>query len=262
MARPPKRRAAGAGQGRKGSVSSKAPWFDDELRHSVEVYLLLLRMQLQGMDEKFEAVAQALLGDLLTLRNDAAIRYRMRNISAVIRELGGPILDNFSPAESVGNNVRPRIKRILLERADFNQIIKSGASLPELDRQNAIAALTELRRKIEEIERELYWVGHNHPPSPIDYPEIDRSEFQETLPIIDAIQAELEKPEPDVQNVDRSKSRLLQLGSVLAKWIAERTTKFTDAALLAAAPLAVAKISGLLPVLINAVEAIVRTIGH
>src|SRR4051812_39418472 len=93
--------------------SANVLWTDDELRHSVEVYVLLLRLQLLGGD-RLEPVAHALLSRLLAQRNDAAVRYRLRNISAVVQELGGPILRDFSPAESVGRLVRPRIRAMLL----------------------------------------------------------------------------------------------------------------------------------------------------
>lgn len=44
--------------------------------------------------------------------------------------------------------------------------------------------------------------------------------------------------------------------------LGERTTKFVDAALVAAAPVVVAKVSGLLPVIVNAVEAVSLAVRH
>ncbi|WP_198354338.1 hypothetical protein [Sphingomonas sp. MA1305] len=56
---------------RKPSTSSSVAWTDEELRRSVEVYVLLLRFQEQGSEERFEPVAQALLAGILAERNDA-----------------------------------------------------------------------------------------------------------------------------------------------------------------------------------------------
>ncbi|MGF7009285.1 hypothetical protein, partial [Aminobacter sp. BE322] len=92
------------------------------------MYVLLLRLQLHGADDRSEPLAQTLLSGALAQRNDAAIRYRMRNISAVVQELGAPILNDFSPAESVGRLVRPKIKAMLLEDTDFARILKPGVN--------------------------------------------------------------------------------------------------------------------------------------
>lgn len=52
---------------RSEKVSANTPWTDDELRQSVEVYVLLLRLQLSGGDGRSETgrlppVAQATCG--------------------------------------------------------------------------------------------------------------------------------------------------------------------------------------------------------
>ena len=247
---------------RKTSNSAKTPWTEDELRRSVEVYVVLLRMQINGFDAKSEPVAQALLSGPLALRNDTAIRYRMRNISAVVNELGGPILSDFSPAESVGRNMRPRIRAILLTNPDFSRLIRPASAALDQDRADALSALTLLRERVEALGKDLAWLGHNNPPGEPGFDDLERGEIDEALSSIDTIRTELEQSEPDVAIISRSKSQLIQWGTRLAKWIGERTTKFADAALLAAAPVAVAKISGLLPALVDALEAVTRAAGH
>lgn len=242
--------------------SANTPWTEDELRQSVDVYVLLLRMQTQGMAGRLEAAAQALLSGPLALRNDAAIRYRMRNISAVVKELGGPVLNDFSPAESVGSNVRLRLRAMLLEHADFGRILKPTRNTPGQERQDALAALAVLRQRIENLENDLSWIGHNNPPDETGSPGLDRMEIGQALSSVDTISVELEKSEPDNAAVGRATSQLVRFGTLLAKWIGERATKFVDAALLAAAPITVAKVSGVLPALVNAIEAIGRTAGH
>jgi len=243
------------------SNSSSSAWTDEELRRSVEVYVLLLRFQQQGSDERFEPLAQALLAGVLAQRNDAAIRYRMRNISAVAQELGGPILRAFSPAQSVGRLVRPRIKAMLVGEPSFARLNAPPANRDQGDSAAALHALRILREQIEELEREVSWRGHNGPPDQ-DQADEGRKDLQSALVDIKALEDELGKPVPDVKIVERRSKNLLGLLSTFGKWIGARTTKFIDATLLAAAPLVAAKVTGVLPALINAVEAATKAAGH
>lgn len=245
---------------RRATESANIPWTDEELRRSVEVYVLLLRLQLRGADDRSEPLAQALLSSALAQRNDAAIRYRMRNISAVVQELGAPTLSDFSPAESVGRLVRPKIRAMLLEDADFARILKPSATREADATTNALAALRILRGHIEDLERELAWRGHNGPPEQEDH-SAERDQLRYALDDIGAIERELEKPNPDKGLVKSRSANLLGLAATLGKWLGARTTKFVDAALVAAAPVAVAKVTGLLPALVNAIEAVSKAIA-
>lgn len=246
---------------RKSAKSANIPWTDDELRRSVEVYVLLLRLQLHGGDDRAEPVAQALLGGTLALRNDAAVRYRMRNISAVVRELGAPVLRDFSPAESVGALVRPRIRAMLMDTPEFARILAPAKERPEDDRVRALRVLRTLRQYLEDLEHELSWRGHNRPP---DQEEIglDRAELRSALDDIGVIETQLESAAPDAQVIAARTSNLLGLAKRLAKWLGDRTTKFVDAALIAAGPVAVAKVTGLLPLIVDSIEAVGRTLAH
>ncbi len=246
---------------RGSTESANIPWTDDELRQSVEVYVLLLRLQLLGSKDRSEPLAQALLGGALAQRNDAAIRYRLRNVSAVANELGAPILTDFSPAESVGKLVRPRIRAMLLEDPDFARLLSPAASPTEDDRQTALTALKLLRRQIEDLESQLKWRGHNGPPDQVDI-GVDGADLRTALEDINLVEKQLESPTVDKEAIAGSTSRILGLGLKLAKWLGERTTKFVDAALVAAAPIAVAQVTGLLPTIVNAVEAIGRAMAH
>lgn len=246
---------------RRTAESANIPWTDDELRRSVEVYVLLLRLQLQGGNDRSEPLAQALLSGALAQRNDAAIRYRMRNISAVVQELGAPILNGFSPAESVGRLVRPKIKAMLLDDSDFTRIFEPSSTKEADATSNARLALRILRDHIEDLERELAWRGHNGPPEQEDH-SVERDQLRNALDDIGSIESELEKPSPDEELVKSRIAKLLDLAAALGKWLGARTTKFVDAALVAAAPVAVVKVSGLLPALVNAVEAVSKVIAH
>lgn len=246
---------------RSEKVSASTPWTDDELRQSVEVYVLLLRLQLRGSDGRSEPVAQALLSGPLALRNDAAIRYRMRNISAVVQELDGPVLKGFSPAESVGKLVRPRIRAMLLDDPDFARLLSPKPNKRDDDRVDALKALAILRRQIEDLEADLAWRGHNGPPDQ-DEIGVERTDLEDAQESITSVEEELQKPQPDKDVVKTATLRILNLALKLTKWIGARTTKFVDAALVAGAPVAVAKVTGLLPAIINAVEAVGRAVGH
>ncbi len=246
---------------RSEKVSSKTPWTDHELRRSVDVYVLLLRLQLCGSDGRSEPVAQALLSGPLANRNDAAIRYRMRNISAVVQELGVSVLRDFSPAESVGKLVRSRIRAMLLDDSDFVGLLTRVPSGGDDDLGDAKKALDLLRRHIEELEAELEWRGHNNPPEQEDF-GIGPTDLEEALNDIALVEAELEKTQPDKAAVKTGISRILALALKLTKWIGERSTKFVDAALVAGAPVAVAKVTGLLPTIVEAVEAVGKAVGQ
>jgi hypothetical protein len=240
------------------------PWTDAELRHSVDTYILLLRFQIQGADARSEPLAQALLGQSLT-RNNAAIRYRMRNISAVVQELGGPILNDFSPAESVGAGVRPRIRAMLLENIEFQRVLGAGNEIQSETVPDARAALRILRTHVEELERELAWRGHNGPPDH-ELSQLELDQLRETLDDIDIIDAELEQPTPDTQVVQSRSKKLLALVSKLGEWLGTRITKFADSTLAAAGtvlgPVLIAKVTGLLPPLANAIEAVTKAIAN
>ena len=246
---------------RSNKVSANRPWTDIELRQSVDVYVLLLRLQLRGSNGRSEPVAQALLSSPLALRNDAAIRYRMRNISAVIQELNGPVLKGFSPAESVGKLVRTRIRAMLLDDPDFARLLAPTPNTGDDKRGDAFKALAILRRRIEELEADLVWLGHNGPPEDDDV-GLEHADLQDARQAITFVETELGKPQPDIDAVKAGTARILGLALKLTKWIGERTTKFVDAALVAGAPLAVAKVTGLLPAIMDAVEAVGRAVGH
>lgn len=247
------------------SERGNTPWTDDELRQSVETYILLLRFQLQGADTRSESLAQALLGQRLAQRNNAAIRYRMRNISAVVREIGGPVLNDFSPAESVGAVVRPKIKAMLLENAEFSRILNPDNGRHPEAVSDARAALRILRTHIEELECELAWRGHNGPPGH-ERSELELDQLRETIDDINVIDAELGQSNPDAQIVRSRTNKLLIFVSKLGEWLGARATKFADATLAAAGtvlgPIVVAKATGLLPPLANAIDAVTKAIAN
>jgi hypothetical protein len=221
---------------------------------------------MQGMDERSEPIAQALLKGPLALRNSAAIRYRLRNISAVVRELGVQTLNDFSPAESVGSRVRPRIRAMLLENRDFARLRSVIQPSAEQRRRDALTALAALRDRIAEIEHELSLLGHNNPPEVIGAEGLDREQFRQALDDVDALADEVRSDKPDLVGVRRSKSRLVRFAVAVAKWLGDRATNFTDENLKSVAkyagPVLALKISGLLPAIVDTLEAVARALVH
>jgi hypothetical protein len=114
---------------------------------------------------------------------------------------------------------------------------------------------------LQELEGELAWRGHNGPPDEGEADD-DRQNLQEALNDIGLLELELEKPDPNANVVRERSGRLLHLLSTFGKWLGARTTKFVDATLLAAAPMVAAKVTGILPLLINAVETAAKAVGH
>lgn len=247
--------------------SSNALWTDAELADAVDAYVFLLRAQSTSVRFPAEVAANALLEDALPGRNDASLRYRFRNISAVVRELGGPVLRGFTPAEQVGAGVRPRIRSLLLASQDFRDLLDvPHATLPAPpqpgDRDVALEAIARLRRSLDDIEREVLGIGHNNPPEPMYADSDRRGAFENVRRDIVALQSEMQKPTPDKVAVEAHSLGLVQFGVKMAAWIGQRTTKFTDKALAVLAPVVVAKVTGLLPILVEAIRAVGRVVGQ
>lgn len=252
----------------KAPRSSNIPWTDAELADAVDAYVFLLRVQAVGLRFPAEAGANALLEEALPGRNDASLRYRFRNISAVVQEMGGPLLNGYSPAEQVGAGVRPRIRTLLLANPEFRKLIgktratSSPGAAPAASREAALEALAKVRRSLDEIEREVLGIGHNNPPEPIHADGERREVFDEARKDIAALESEMKKPAPDQAVVAAHSVGLAKVGVKLSAWVGQRTTKFADVALAALAPALVLKVTGLLPALVDAIGAVARAVGH
>lgn len=256
----PERRAARSGE------SANALWTDDELASSVEAYIFMLRLERAGLLYRKEAASNVLLAGPLHLRNDAAIRYRMRNISAVVHELGGPVLSAYSPAEQVGRNVRERLRALLSRNPGFQQIMAGSGdverafqNLPDT-RLSALGRLAALQDYIADLEREHLGVGHNNPPEPISTDGPAREDFERAREAIRSLEEEVNKPHSQLGDIEEPVRRLLDFALKIGLWTGARLTKFTDAALAVFAPILIVKATGLLPVMIDAVAAVLQTV--
>ena len=247
--------------------SANTPWSDEELAGSVEAYVFLLRLHLNGIAYRKEGAQEFLLAGPLNIRNDASIRYRFRNISSVISELGGPTLPSYFPANKVGRNVRERLRTILMSHPGFVDLLDvphsetSYSAIPRVSsRAEALARLTSLRAYLDDLERELLGLGHNQPPEPLSMGGPSRADFQRAREDISALEHEVRSPEHDDTVVQEHSNRLLDFGLKVALWFGERATKFADAALKILAPIAVAKATGIMPVIVDTISAVMRAL--
>jgi hypothetical protein len=238
-----------------GEFAERKLWSDSELSQAVEVYLLLLRLQLTEIEFRSEPLAQTLLSLRLGKRDQASIRYRMRNISAVIADFGQPVLRSFSPASRIGKGVRVRIEYLLLSNPSFKHLTNAGDKAP-----SPIGKLDKLRDAIEDIEQELIGIGHNGPPESISS-NLDTEIFAEAKADVAALQRQLELPSPDIEAVAKHSAGLIEFAKKIAMWAGERLTVFVDAGLKVAAPVFVAKVTGLMPLVVSAVEAVTKSLA-
>ena len=242
-------------------------WSDDELLAAVESYTYMLRLQRNGV-HCTERMATPLRGwGPLANRNAASIRYRMRNISAVLRDVGAPILDIYTPAEQVGAGVRERLKQMLVAHPSFGTLRQdfrdhrdqhtSTVRGPE----EAILALQDLRRKIDDLGACLGGLGHNNPPEAID-PLFGPQDILQVQEDIDRLELSLRQPNGDTSTQRMLLDRIICFGLKISVWTGQRLTKFVDAALITAAPVVVAKATDVVPSLIKAVHLVAQSIGQ
>lgn len=242
-------------------------WSDEELLAAVEAYIYMVRLQQRGVKSTENMTTPLLMTGPLAGRNEASIRYRMRNISAVIHELGGQVLDIYSPTEQVGAGVRERLRKILLAHPGFEQLrstfstqvlgLRSGSD----KFQDVAPVLNELRKRLDDFEASMAGIGHNHPPEPIES-AFDRSEISKIKEDLAHLEAELSKKEPDISIKKKIIEGLIGFGLKLSIWVGQRVTKFVDAALVIAAPIVVAKATNVLPSLIEVVHSVTQLPGR
>jgi hypothetical protein len=192
----------------------------------------------------------------------------MRNISAVVGELGAPILSAYSPAQQVGTNVRIRLRKLLSDHAGFNQILgeigaKTVSSPPTVSsKDRALDHLEALRLQIDRLERKIVGIGHNQPPEPLSDDGPQRSDFEAARAHIEALKIELKNQSSEGSVARNHASGLIDFGLKVVAWIGARATKFTDISLAVLAPVAVAEATGLTHELIEALKAVMAAVAH
>jgi hypothetical protein len=127
-------------------------------------------------------------------------------------------------------------------------------------RTEALDRLNSLRVCLDDLERELLGIGHNQPPEPLSIEGPSRADFQRAREDIGALEREVRNPEHDNAVVQEHSNRLLDFGLKIALWLGERATKFTDTALKILAPVAVAKVTGIMPIIVDTIGAVMRAL--
>jgi hypothetical protein len=228
--------------------SSKLPWSDSELRTSVDAYLYMLQLEVAAVPFSVTEQEKLLSSGPLSDRNDASVRYRLRNISYVMRERGEMTLTAYSSAPQVGKNVKARIHRLLDERENTLRSIRQAGSngdaeAVELD--EVLAGLNQLREMISSLvpeTRAVAGIGHNNPPG--ENP-IGASDFSEAIQAIYRIENAVSSGGPDLGVVESGSNVLARLGMKLALWAGQRVTDFVKTGAVAAGTGAGLSLSGL-----------------
>ncbi len=209
-------------------------WSDDELRASVDAYLYMLRLELHSVPYSPTVYSRFLETGPLRNRNDASIRYRMRNISQVMEERGAPILRSFSPAPQVGRNVKQKIIKLLDERHVPTPALEMRAARDEepVELSDILASLDELKNMLADLEpKHMAGYGHNNPPGMYAITPEDISDAQDA---ISALEVELPNSSTEHQHLTGLANRLGEFGLKLAIWTGQRITDFSKAGAVAA----------------------------
>lgn len=209
-------------------------WSDDELRASVDAYLYMLRLEISSIPYSSAEYSKFLRTGPLRYRNEASIRYRMRNISQVMEERGAPILRSFSPAPQVGRNIKKKINELLDER-QISRPVEDKLTVRSENRtelSDILASLDELKSMLGDLEPpHTAGFGHNNPPGAF---AITPEDIQDAREAITVLKRELPKAPGDRQSISEWTDRLGRFGLKLAIWTGQRITDFAKAGAVAA----------------------------
>ena len=236
------------------------PWSDEELRIAVDGYLYMLSLEVADVPFSTKELARFLTDGPLSQRNDASLRYRMRNVSFVLSERGLPTLKAYTPASQVGALVRERIEKILDESPEMlSRVIKEH-------RLNSLS-LDDIMLKLEQLEQCLrspqdktpFSIGHNNPPEPMIVPSL---EIETARISINNIKEEISSVFTNKKAIQKEQNVLLSFGLKLATMTEAGLSTFLKAAIGAAG--ATISIKLLVPHILETLEALtsfVKTLG-
>lgn len=231
---------------KKGSKTSA--WSRTELEVSVDAYLYLLRLEAAKVPFSASSQEKLLAAGVLSSRNDASIRYRLRNISYVMQERGEKIVKAYSPAPQVGKNVQKVLNDLLDERVSTLDSIRQTDYFAQVSQPNiekVLSALGDLKELISSQSRMLGQVGgigHNSPPEAIT---VEEREFDEAVVVISRIEQELSSGQPNRRTIGERSQVLINFGMNCAVWVGQRFTDFAKAGAVAAGTAAGLSLSGL-----------------
>lgn len=232
-------------------------WTNEELRAALEAYLFTLRLNQAGIDVDEDRIITLLQTGPLDSRNAASIRYRMRNISAVLADLKRPTLREFPPADKVGTGVQLRIEAMLLVMpwSGITDMPAQPASRKAASTR-AKRALSDLAAVLCDLDRGVHGIGHNNPPGSID-PSEPPETVNTIILLVDWLRQEVSASAPRPDEL-RKGAEALTRSAVRSTWLRERGTKAIDAAIEQLAPTLMMTIALLLA---NAVIALFRLVA-
>jgi len=211
------------------------PWSDRELRVAVETYRFLLRLEHGGRPLSEGDLVTLLKGGLLGSRKQSSIRYRLRNISAILVDHGFPILTAYSPAPRAGARVRAKLEAMLFSEKPVDYagqspgIDQAYQTSPELVLEKAETALRAALYEFERLHQGSTPIGHNRPPGPIE--GLTANDFQNAISILEASRVELAAARLTAETAAQRAGTLAKFGTRAAAWAGERLTKAVDAGL-------------------------------
>lgn len=209
-------------------------WSDDELQAALDAYLYMLQMELSSIPFSAAQQSNVLLTGPLSARNSASIRYRMRNISAIIASKHLPTLSSFSPAEQVGRNVRAKLEALLATREETLAGIRG---LQTHVRQNAtnhdiLRALEQLKDRLSGLEAARpVGIGHNNPPGELEF---SSEEVRSASSAVEAIALEVSSERPERERLIILAEFLSSFGLKASVWTGQRVTDFAKASAITA----------------------------
>lgn len=231
------------------------PWSDEELEAAVFGYMLLLGLERVGVSYPVSHFYELILAGPLTTRNEAAVRYRLRNITHVMEEQGLPTLDGFSAASQVGKHVKDRLKKIIQTYEGGEFFVTEVARAKERDAskgdyQALLDSVAELKLSLKGFTRP-HMVGHNNPPEAI----IEDSEIHDALAELndrlDSLQGIAAQTPQSNSQLENDKKEIISITARLFDWGTNRVTKFVDAALVTAAPILIVKLTNMAPLILD-----------
>ena len=237
-------------------------WTDDELRAALEAYLFVQRIEQPGLVLSEERLIALLQEAALQARNNSSIRYRMRNISAVLRHRGMPFLAAYTPADKVGTGVQARIEAMLDEmgqsaiqphRADPNKDASLGAA-----RAKARKALSDLADALAAFDEATPGIGHNNPPEPMGSGS-PADDLRKAIKVVEDLRREIASSNPNAETVRNNTEDLAGFGVRRASWLRERAAKGVEKAVERGASEILVGAGVLLG---SAVLALIQLLGH
>ena len=241
------------------------PWTNDELEAAVFGYMFLLALERNDISYPIAEFYKLIGSGPLSKRNEASIRYRFRNITAVMADLRLPTLAAFSAASQVGNNVKARLSEIILSYSndpnfDPRALPKPIATVAEDKYRSLLESVESLQAELAEV-RISSMVGHNNPPGAIEDQDkllVTMDRLSESLSALSDLGKDTHLANAELNS---KKNAIISITIDLLSWGKNRVTKFIDAALVTAAPILLVTITDMTPKILNILSKIQSLVG-